>query len=267
MTTSNNEADGFSVAERSGNNLIVGKMLKFTIDSKYKIDKADILPDNTTLVAVDVTTAWVKWQNDKPIEHRITQPGQGHPDRDDLPDQDKATWEPGLNGEPAFPWRDTRYLRLIDPRTGTSGTMTVSVRPWRPASCSGTALLTGYFGSTGLARRISTKSAPCSRPDYERTMLVVADPPYHKGRPDRQPFRSIDHAARRRQALREDYSRQKRVFELRQGEKAVAFVSQGLGRWCADFIPDDFDNTGAQSLGRSDPSRTSNEKKKPAATP
>ena len=118
MTTSNNEADGFSVAEKSGNNLIVGKMLKFTIDSKYKIDKADILPDNTTLVAVDVTTAWVKWQNDKPTEHRITQPGQVHPDRDDLPDQNKATWEPGLNGEPAYPWRDTRYLRLIDPRTG-----------------------------------------------------------------------------------------------------------------------------------------------------
>jgi hypothetical protein len=118
VTTSNNEADGFSVAEKSGNNLIVGKMLKFTIDSKYKIDKADILPDNTTLVAVDVTTAWVKWQNDKPTEHRITQPGQVHPDRDDLPDQDKATWEPGLNGEPAFPWRDTRYLRLIDPHTG-----------------------------------------------------------------------------------------------------------------------------------------------------
>ena len=116
MTTSNNEADGFSVAEKSGNNLIVGKMLKFTIDSKYKIDKADILPDNTTLVAVDVTTAWVKWQNDKPTEHRITQPGQVHPDRDDLPDQNKATWEPGLNGEPAKPWRDTRYLRLIDPR-------------------------------------------------------------------------------------------------------------------------------------------------------
>ena len=118
MTTNNNQVDGFSVAEKSGSNLIVGKMVKFTIDGKYKIDKADILPDNTRLVAIDVTTAWVKWDDGKPIEHRITHPGQVHPDRADLPDQDETMWERGLNGGLADPLRDTRYLRLIDPRTG-----------------------------------------------------------------------------------------------------------------------------------------------------
>ena len=112
------KADGFSVAEKAGNNLIVGKMLKFTIDGKYKVDKTDHLPDNTTLVAMDVATAWVKWGGDKPIEHWITQPGLVHPERADLPDRDEARWEPGINGQPADPWRDTRYLRLIDPRTG-----------------------------------------------------------------------------------------------------------------------------------------------------
>jgi hypothetical protein len=117
MTANNNQVDGFSVAEKSRPNLIVGKMAKFT-DRKYMVDKADILPDNTCLVAIDVTTAWVKWHDDKPVEHRITQPGRIHPDRLDLPDQDETTWEPGLNGEPADPWRDTRYLRLIDPKTG-----------------------------------------------------------------------------------------------------------------------------------------------------
>ena len=127
------QADGFSVAEKAGNNLIVGKMLKFTIDGKYKVDKADILPDNTTLVAIDVTTAWVNWQDGKPIEHRITQPGQLHPDRADLPDQDKATWERGLNGEPADPWRDTRYLRLIDPRTGQDYTFVTDTYGGRKA--------------------------------------------------------------------------------------------------------------------------------------
>jgi hypothetical protein len=76
MSTNNNQVDGFSVAEKSGGNLIVGKMLKFTIDSKYKVDKADILPDNTTLVAIDVTTAWLNWDGNKPIEHRITQPAR-----------------------------------------------------------------------------------------------------------------------------------------------------------------------------------------------
>ena len=27
-------------------------------------------------------------------------------------------WSPGLNGEPADPWKDTRYLHLVNPRTG-----------------------------------------------------------------------------------------------------------------------------------------------------
>ena len=41
MSTDYTKNDGFSVAEKSGNNLIVGKMLKFTIDGKYKVDKTD----------------------------------------------------------------------------------------------------------------------------------------------------------------------------------------------------------------------------------
>ena len=130
--TNNGQPDGFSVAEKSGNNLIVGKMLKFTIDRKYMVDKADILPDNTTLVAIDVTTAWVNWQNDL-VEHRVTQPGQIHPDRVNLPDQDEAMWKPGLNGEPADPWRDTRYLRLIDPRTGQDYTFVTDTHGGRKA--------------------------------------------------------------------------------------------------------------------------------------
>jgi hypothetical protein len=127
------KVDGFTVSEKVGNSLIVGKMLKFTVDSKYKVDKADILPANTSLVAVDVTTTWVKWQNDKPIEHRITRPGQLHPDRDELPDLDKTMWQRGLNGEPADPWRDTRYLRLIDPRTGQDYTFVTDTYGGRKA--------------------------------------------------------------------------------------------------------------------------------------
>ena len=118
MAENSQFVDGFSVAEKAGNSAIFGKMLKFTIDGKYKVDKTNYLPNNTTLVAIDVVTAWVKWQDGKPIEHRVTQPGQVHPDRADLPDRDESTWEPGINGQPADPWRDTRYLRLIDPRTG-----------------------------------------------------------------------------------------------------------------------------------------------------
>jgi hypothetical protein len=127
MANNSQFVDGFSVAEKAGNTKIFGKMLKFTIDGKYKVDKTDILPDNKTLVAIDVTTGWLKWQGDKPIEHRITQPGQVHPDRDE------STWEPGINGHPADPWRDTRYLRLIDPRTGQDYTFVTDTYGGRKA--------------------------------------------------------------------------------------------------------------------------------------
>ena len=82
---------------------------------------------------MDVTTVWVRWDDSKPIEHRITHPGQLHPDRADLPDLDQATWERGLNGDPADPWRDTRYLRLIDPRTGQDFTFVTDTYGGRKA--------------------------------------------------------------------------------------------------------------------------------------
>jgi len=113
LTTS----DGFAVAEPASGNPIHGKMLKF-VNGAYVADKTEHVPINTRLVALDVTTAWVKWKGSKPVEHRITLPGRIHPERNELPDLDQSTWEEGLNGEPSDCWRNTRYLRLIDPNTG-----------------------------------------------------------------------------------------------------------------------------------------------------
>ena len=121
----------------------------------------------------------------------------------------------------------------------TSGTTTGSVKPSGPASCSGTALLTGYFGSTELARRISTKWHRV-RGRLRAHNACCRRPPYQKGRPDRQPFRSIDHAARRRQALSEDHSRQKGPSTTTRRESRCV-VSQGLEGGAPAF-PDDFDN-------------------------
>jgi hypothetical protein len=113
--------DGFAVAENAGASMIVGKMLKFA-DGKFVADKTETLPASTTLVAVNVATVWVRWQDSKPIEQRVTHVGQSHPIREELPDQDEAKWPPGLNDEPSDPWRDTRYLHLIDPNTGADYT-------------------------------------------------------------------------------------------------------------------------------------------------
>jgi hypothetical protein len=114
-------ADGFAVQENAGASMIVGKMVKF-LDGRFVVDKTEPLPATTTLVAVNAVTAWVHWEDSRPVEHRITQPGQSHPYRTDLPDQDETKWPPGLNDEPSDPWRDTRYLHLIDPNTGADYT-------------------------------------------------------------------------------------------------------------------------------------------------
>ena len=91
-------ADGFAVCEKPANVIIVGQMIKFD-SGIYKVNKTETLPPDIELVAIDVITVWVKWKGKRPVEHRITQPGQQHSDRDDLPDQNKAEWEIGLDGQ------------------------------------------------------------------------------------------------------------------------------------------------------------------------
>jgi hypothetical protein len=112
--------DGFAVPENSGGQFIRGQMVKYN-DGYYVVDKTEPLPDEP-LVAVGVTTVWVKWEDGKPVEHRVTAAGQAHPERDDLPDHDETLWRPGVDGKPADPWKDTRYLYLVNPRTGADYT-------------------------------------------------------------------------------------------------------------------------------------------------
>jgi hypothetical protein len=85
--------DGFAVQENTSASMIVGKMLKFS-DGRFTVDKTETLPANVTLVAVGVITAWVRWEDSRPSEHKVTQPGQSHPYRDELPDQDTRSGRP-----------------------------------------------------------------------------------------------------------------------------------------------------------------------------
>jgi hypothetical protein len=126
------DGDGFDVAEpRTG--FITGSLLKF-IDRDYFADKTEKLPESTTLVATGTVTAWVKWQDGNP-EHRVTHAGQAHPQRDDLPDQDQSLWEidEKFTGKPRDPWRDARYVYLIDPRTGRDFTFVTDTKGGRAA--------------------------------------------------------------------------------------------------------------------------------------
>jgi hypothetical protein len=156
-------ADGFSVPERVGNNFIIGGMIKYH-DHVYTLSKTEPVPLGTVLVALNIVTAWVKWWDHAPVEHRVTQPGQLHPNREDLGDLDSKNWQLGLDDRPADCWKDSRYLHLIDPQSGrdftfvgdTTGTRIAigelksairNVRMVRPGAVAVVKLQTGTFKS------------------------------------------------------------------------------------------------------------------------
>jgi hypothetical protein len=110
------DEDGFDVQERSSN-FIIGGMIKY--NKGYILNKTEEPPPDITLLVRAIITCWVKWENNSPAEHRVTRSGQIHPQREDLPDQDQSFWEIGLDGvKPADPWKDTRYIHLINLQTG-----------------------------------------------------------------------------------------------------------------------------------------------------
>ena len=125
--------DGFAVSERGGTNLIKGIIVKF-VDSTYKANKTEVLeqaPLGPTFVVVGIVTGWVHWKDGKPISHKITRTGQTHPYREDFGDLDKTEWPLGIGGLPSDPHRDTRYVYLINLRSGKTYTLvgdTVGIR-------------------------------------------------------------------------------------------------------------------------------------------
>jgi hypothetical protein len=131
-------SDGFGVPEnrsnRSGANPIIGKMVKFTNDGKFVVDKTTGISPETTLVAVGCITAWVHWVDGNAAEHRITEEGQIHPDKEDMPDRDESLWPPSpFTDGREDPWKDTRYLHLVNPQTGADFTFTTDTHGGRRA--------------------------------------------------------------------------------------------------------------------------------------
>jgi hypothetical protein len=123
MTKVTEANDGFGVPENRSASPIIGKMVKFN-DGRFIVDKTSELASDATLVVVGIWTGWVHWMDGEVAEHRKTQEGQVHPEREDLPDQDESLWPPSRftdGGED--PWKDTRYVRLIDPATGMDYTV------------------------------------------------------------------------------------------------------------------------------------------------
>ena len=85
-------SDGWDAVPADNSGLIRGSIIKLN-SGVYSIGKAgNPFDDDVALVVTGVATFWLRWGEDnKPAERRITAPGQPHPDRDELPDQDESS--------------------------------------------------------------------------------------------------------------------------------------------------------------------------------
>jgi hypothetical protein len=111
-----NDGWGDAAAE-AGERTIRGTLLKFA-DWRWTAGKE----------ATPLATAagWVRWENGKPVEHRMREPGRRLPDRDELGYTDETEWEDGPSGDPKDPWSNTRWVYLVDPVTAEAFTFTTS---------------------------------------------------------------------------------------------------------------------------------------------
>jgi hypothetical protein len=119
--------DGWNdAANEASGRTIRGKILKFA-DWRWTSGKEGTeVPIGTRLVALATVACWVRWESGKPAEHRMRQPGQPLPERDELDHLDQDAWESGLSGEPQDPWQNTRYVHLVDPTTAEAYTFSTS---------------------------------------------------------------------------------------------------------------------------------------------
>src|SRR5262245_33433449 len=78
-------SDGWSdAANEASENLIKGRLLKFTDWKYYAGKEAEPIEIGTKLVALATTAMWVRWEDGKPVEYRVREPGRRLPDRDEL---------------------------------------------------------------------------------------------------------------------------------------------------------------------------------------
>ena len=120
----------------------------------------------------------------------------------------------------------------------TSGTMTASVKPSvRRVLRYGT--VDWLFREYRISKAYLDKVAPRSRPDYERTMLVVADLLQKGNRIGSLSVRSITPRAADKLYVKIIHG--KKGLRLRQGEKAVALCRKAW-KVVRRLYPDDFDN-------------------------
>jgi hypothetical protein len=114
--------DGWNAVPRR-DGMIRGSLIKFT-NGEFACNGQVI--NDAQFVPTDVVTYWMRWADGQPAETLVTRAGERHPEREELGHDDEAEWEAGLDGRPSDPWRDSRNVYLVDPRTAQEFTFTTS---------------------------------------------------------------------------------------------------------------------------------------------
>jgi hypothetical protein len=120
--------DGWGdAAAESAERVIKGTLLKFADWNWSKGKEGLEVEEGTALVALGTAAAWVKWQEGKPVEYKMREPGRRLPDRDELDcPEEEGNWPIGTDGNPKDPWQSTRFVYLVDPETAEAFTFSTS---------------------------------------------------------------------------------------------------------------------------------------------
>src|SRR5262249_21270102 len=96
---------------------IVGEMIRFS-KGDYLKGQNDTVEIGTAFTANldELMAGWIKWVDNKPVEHIMVRVADGIPPkkRSDLGDDDKSQWALDDKGEPRDPWQFTNYLPLMN---------------------------------------------------------------------------------------------------------------------------------------------------------
>lgn len=124
--------DGFAAAAAEADqHLIRGQIVKFT-DGLWTLNKQPIAKD-ARFVPVQLKMAWVRWENQRPVEYIWPKPNGLLPARESLSHLEESDWPAELDGKPKDPWQNTRFVYLTDLKTASTHTLTNSTAGVRVA--------------------------------------------------------------------------------------------------------------------------------------
>ena len=114
--------DGFEDAgagdDPSANRIIQGELIKFTNTATWVTRIGEELSGTLEFVAVDVIRVVQRWQDGRPIETRVLQPGKKFPNLEELnATVPRSEWREGPDGKLRGPWEAQYLVYLHNPET------------------------------------------------------------------------------------------------------------------------------------------------------